>query len=228
MKPVYIKKIAAYAPGLETAEDWKAWAKGEKELLKEAPTPKLPFVPMLTRRRLSALSRMVVLVNHEVAGVPAKITFASEFGEIVQQLKISENYLDHGTVSPAQFSLSVFNASVANATILEKNEAGYSAVFAGKDSFTSGLKDCVAALQSGNETERIFIFADELLPEVYAPIAGVPYPNSPCALAIRMTLDPSDTLGELDMDFSKIHEAKFEAASDEALAYIKANLIKCF
>lgn len=239
MKPVYIKKVAAYAPGLETADDWKSWAKGEKEISKEPAAPKVPFMPMLTRRRLSTLSKMVVLVNHAVSNdflengevrplPPAKITFASEFGEIVQQVGISQTILDSGTVSPSKFSLSVYNASVASASIQEKNEAGYSAVFAGKESFRTNLMDCIAALQCGIDSERIFIYADEQLPEVYTPAAGAPYLNIPCAVAIRLTLDPAGTLGELDLDFFKKQDSTYAYASDEALAYIKASLIQCF
>lgn len=229
MTSVYIKRIALYAPGLESKEDWALWTKGEKELLKEVPSPKIAFVPMLTRRRLSALSKMVVLVNHEVsyddqqiALAPVKVTFASEFGEIAQQLKISQIFLEQGTVSPAHFSLSVFNASIANATILEKNEAGYSAVFSGKKAFSAGLADCVSSLRLGSDSERIFIFADELIPETYAPIAGVSYPNAPCALALRLSTSADGAIALLD-DSAFVCNA--ETASDEALAYIKERLL---
>lgn len=231
MKPIYIKSCAAYAPGLESKEDWLAWSRGEKLISPESSTPKLSFVPMLTRRRLSALSKMVVLVNHQISfdkngnSLPAaKITFASEFGEIAQQLKISQTFLEMGTVSPAHFSLSVFNTSVANATILEKNTFGYSAVFSGKKAFSLGLKDCISTLQAGSETERIFIFADELIPEIYGSIAGVSYPNKPCALAIHISTSSENAIGILKSNFDT---SNFETASDEALAFIKKNLLEC-
>ncbi len=82
----------------------------------EQPLPDVKFVPMLTRRRLSQLSKMVVYVNAAISKdqSPCKVTFASQYGEISQQLKISQALLDTGNVSPAHFSLSVFNASIAN------------------------------------------------------------------------------------------------------------------
>ena len=109
----------------------------------EQPLPDVKFVPMLTRRRLSQLSKMVVYVNAAISKdiEPCKVTFASQYGEITQQYKISQALLDTGNVSPAHFSLSVFNASIANATILEKNTAGYSAVFSGREAFRDGLRD---------------------------------------------------------------------------------------
>jgi len=189
----------------------------------ESPLPDVKFVPMLTRRRLSQLSKMVVAVNAAIGKdmPPCKVTFASQYGEITQQLKISQALLDTGNVSPAHFSLSVFNASVANATILEKNTAGYSAVFSGKNAFREGLRDCIAALKAGPDTERVFIFADEKIPEVYAPVAGVPYPNAVCALALRLTTDESK--GGIALDETPL-EGNFATAAEEAIAFIEQRL----
>ena len=189
----------------------------------EAPLPDVKFVPMLTRRRLSQLSKMVVYVNEAISkdATPCKVTFASQYGEITQQLKISQALLDTGNVSPAHFSLSVFNASIANATILKKNTAGYSAVFSGKEAFREGLRDCVAALKAGSDTERLFIFADERIPETYAPVAGVPYPNAVCALALRLTTDASK--GGRVLDETPL-EGNLETAAAEAIAFIEQRL----
>ena len=189
----------------------------------EVPTPNVAFVPMLTRRRLSQLSKMVVFVSDAVSkeSPPCKVTFASQYGEISQQLKISDNLLQTGNVSPAHFSLSVFNVSIANATILEKNTAGYSAVFSGKEAFRTGLMDCAAALEAGSEKERIFIFADERIPETYAPVAGVPYPNAYCALALRLSTEKTE--GAFELDLSPV-AGNFDTAADEALEFIRTRL----
>ena len=200
------------------------------------PKPDVSFVPMLTRRRLSYISRMVVLVSDHVSRDangnkldPCKVTFASQFGEINQQLKISQTLIDTGMVSPAHFSLSVFNASVANASILEANTAGYSAVFSGKDAFSTGLSDCLAALEVEKADSRTFIFADELIPEVYAPVAGVPYPNAVCAIALRLTTDESKadpTLKNVNvlnqLAYLKMLHNNFDTAAEQALAFLCA------
>ena len=182
--------------------------------------PKIAFVPMLFRRRLSAATKMVVNTVHEVsAGLPpVHITFASEFGEIQRQYKISEGILATGEVSPAQFSLSVFNAPVSAASITEKNMVGYSAVFAGKKSFENGLKEAAAPLLSGREKERIFVFADERLPETYASISN--YPNAVCAIALRLSTDAQDAICELDL--SPLPEGN--SAADQALTFLKTRL----
>lgn len=63
--------------------------------------PRLSFVPMLFRRRLSDLSKMVAYVVHDVSDgfSPAPMTFASEFGEIQRQFQISSGILESGEVS---------------------------------------------------------------------------------------------------------------------------------
>ena len=218
MQKVFIERLASFVP------------------TEAHPKPDVSFVPMLTRRRLSYISRMVVLVSDQVSRdnegnklTPCKVTFASQFGEISQQLKISQTLLDTGMVSPAHFSLSVFNASIANASILETNTAGYSAVFSGKDAFTTGLTDCIAALESECADTRTFIFADELIPETYAPVAGVPYPNAVCAIALRLTTDESkadptfknvDIAGQLAQ--LKMLRNNFDTAAEQAIAFLCA------
>ena len=218
MQKVFIERLASFVP------------------TEAHPKPDVSFVPMLTRRRLSYISRMVVLVSDQVSRdnegnklTPCKVTFASQFGEISQQLKISQTLLDTGMVSPAHFSLSVFNASIANASILETNTAGYSAVFSGKDAFTTGLTDCIAALKSESADTRTFIFADELIPETYAPVAGVPYPNAVCAIALRLTTDESKadpTFKNVDIANQlaqlKMLRNNLDTAAEQAVAFLCA------
>ena len=218
MQKVFIEKLASFMP------------------TDAHPKPDVSFVPMLTRRRLSYVSRMVVLVSEQVSRdkdgnkfPPCKVTFASQFGEITQQLKISETLIDTGMVSPAHFSLSVFNASVANASILESNTAGYSAVFSGKDAFVTGLTDSLAALEIEEFDSRTFIFADELIPETYAPVAGVPYPNAYCALALRLTKEESKadpSLKHIDitsqLSVLKMLRNNFDTAAEQAIAFLCA------
>lgn len=189
----------------------------------EVNLPKLDFVPMLFRRRLSAITKMVVKTVHDIsAGLPpTHVTFASEFGEIQRQFKISSGILCAGSVSPANFSLSVFNAPASATSIVEQNMAGYSAVFAGKKSFEDGLKEAAAPILSGRESDRIFVFADERIPEEYAPIAV--FPNPVCALALRLSKNSQGALCELDL--SPLSETA--TAADQALAFLKTRLPSC-
>mgnify|MGYP004446640887 FL=1 len=214
---------------METLEDWALWKKGKKNLLSSldlckegavASAPKLDFVPMLFRRRLSDISKMVVWTVHQVSkGLePVKNTFASEFGEIQRQLKISMQLLETNNVSPSHFSLSVFNSPAAASSISEQNMAGYSATFAGPDSFRAGLIEAVSALKSGADEERIFVFADEGIPETYAPISC--YPNVPIALALRLSVRSDDGAVPLK-DFRSDEWPCTKTAAEQVLHFIK-------
>jgi len=216
MTKVYIERFASFVP------------------TEAMPKPDVSFVPMLTRRRLSNLSRMVVYTSDKISKddngntlTPCKVTFASQYGEITQQLKIAEILIDTGKVSPSHFSSSVFNTPVANATILEKNMAGYSAIYGGKRAFADGLADCLAAMRIEPAEDRSFIFADELIPETYAPIAGVPYPNAVCAVALRLTTNEAKAdkrYKDFDLDLLlqnlKFLQGNFSTAAEEALAFL--------
>jgi hypothetical protein len=185
LNKVYISKWCFWSPG-----------KGSEE------APPLPFVSQMLRRRLSQLSRMAMYAIHEVSQgrQQVKISFSSEYGEITQQLRISEEILEVQKVSPSKFSNSVFNTPVAMASIAEKNMQGYSAICAGKDSFYYGLCECLAALRCEADKERIFVHADELVPEPYQAFTGGA--NTPFVLALFLSLAQSENSLEVPENFS--------------------------
>jgi len=152
-----------------------------------ADNPPLEHVDALFKRRLSQLTRMTIAVGHEaLAGQsPMKLAFASTYGEISQQYKITGKLIDENEVSPANFSLSVFNTPIAALSIVEKNTEGYVALYPGKDCFRMGFIESAAALFSGGEKKRLLIVADELLPEPYAMLEGASMP--PYALALVLS-----------------------------------------
>lgn len=205
--PIYIERIKYFIPSAN-------------EL-----TPNVSFVPMLMRRRLSNLAKLVVYVNRAMFSnaTNCKVTFASQFGEVTLQKKISQEVVNTKTISPAHFSVSVFNAAIANASILQNNMAGYSATYSGEKAFRVGLLDCIAALKVERFLERVFIFADETIPEYYANVAGVTYPNKSIALALRLTKNKSEQ-NIVELDYSKL-EGDFETAADECLAFINQRLM---
>jgi hypothetical protein len=157
----------------------------------------------MLRRRLSQLSRMAMYAIHEVSQgrQQVKISFSSEYGEITQQLRISEEILEVQKVSPSKFSNSVFNTPVAMASIAEKNMQGYSAICTGKNSFYYGLCECLAALHCGADEERIFVHADELVPEPYQVLMGGA--NTPFVLALFLSVAQSENSLEMPENFSR-------------------------
>ncbi len=166
---------------------WCTWSPSA-----ESAAPALSWVPTLFKRRLSTLSRMAIHAIHEVSEnrPPVKITLSSVYGEVSQQWKIAKKIIETGDVSPANFSLSVFNTPVALSTILEKNTAGYSAVFSGEQAFETGLQDAMAALETSGESERIYVYADEALPEDYQKLTKSEAPSFVLALRLSKVKSP--------------------------------------
>ena len=186
-KTVYIAGWSAWAPGMHTRKEWLSWASTSFPLTQSAELPSLEFVDPLFKRRFSQLTRMTIQVGHEALSgrPPMKISFASVYGEITQQHRITTKLIEENEVSPAHFSLSVFNTPVAALSIVEKNTEGYVACYPGMDSFKVGFLESAAAILSGAETSRLFIIADEFLPPDYVPLQDGP--NQPYALALVLS-----------------------------------------
>lgn len=137
-----------------------------------AEMPKLAFCDPLFKRRLSQISRMTIQVVHElIQKVPearnSKLVFCSFRGELARQLKINKSLYEDADIMPASFSISVFNAPPAAATISEGIKAGYSAVYPANDSFYDGLISAASPVLSECEKSIVFVYADELIIEEY-------------------------------------------------------------
>ncbi len=102
-----LKRWSAWAPGVETTEDWHAWGRSPVKLKPEG-VPALPEVPAIRRRRLSSLSRMAFKVAFEClkgelhGGVNS--VYASHHGEIQTMLELTDSLICHEPLSPKKFS----------------------------------------------------------------------------------------------------------------------------
>jgi hypothetical protein len=185
--PVYIPRFSAWAPHLESLEEWREWAAENRKVPDSRESPALEFIDPLFRRRLSRISRMTIQVLHDLLplGEDTKILFFSFRGEITRQLRINQELSREHTVSPSAFSLSVFNTPVAAATIALKLRAGYSAVYPGEGRFNTGLWAAAAPIAAGNAECIAMIYADESVPEEYGPLG--PQENSSLALGVILS-----------------------------------------
>ncbi len=159
MKEICIEKSFVWKPSKENRSD----------------SPRLEYVDSLFRRRLSQLSKMtvesvrnVLLKEDGTIQTDVPLIFASMRGEVSRQLKINRSLVEENDVSPAQFSLSVFNAPPAVTTIALGINAPYVAIYPVR--FSDALQAVRARLCSGIE-KVVFAFADEKIPEEYEKIA---------------------------------------------------------
>lgn len=151
--------------------------------------PELEYVSPLLKRRLSQLTRMTIEVVHQVlpAAPDSSLVFVSSCGESARQLQVNRMLIEDGGILPAPFSLSVFNASPAMATIALGMKGGYTALYPAGNIFHEGLIYGAAPIMAGETESVILVFADQLLPEEYNAVAGKEDKISPYAAAFVLS-----------------------------------------
>ena len=174
----------------------------------QAASPPLDYVSPLLKRRLSQLTRMTIEVVHQVlASAPdSPLVFVSSGGESARQLQVNRMLIEDGDILPAPFSLSVFNASPAMATIALGMKGGYTALFPASNMFQEGLAYGAAPIMAGETESVILVFADQQLPAEYNDIAEPEDKIPPYAAAFVLSsekkeqsipIDPYTSLEEM-------------------------------
>jgi len=203
---VYISRFSAWAPGVENTNEWEEWALGKREITLGPKSPELSFTEPMFRRRLSQISKMTIQVVHDLLPVAedTKMLFLSFRGELSHQYKINKTFINDNDIMPAGFSLSVFNAPVALASIAFSLKGGYSAIFPGENSLGAGLSLAEAAFLNGESEELIFIYADEVIPNEYKDI--LPGTHLPFAFGFVLSGKLSDLSVTSSIPFSALKE----------------------
>jgi len=216
---IYISRISAWAPGIENSNEWDQWAQGKREISLDTKGPAIEFTDSIFRRRLSQISRMTVQVVHSLLPIKedTKMFFVSFRGELSRQYQINKMLIEEKSLMPAAFSLSVFNAPPALASIALGLKGGYSAIYPGNNSFFASLTAAQAAFQGAQE-ELIFIYADEQAPLEYGSYVNDCTP--PVAFAFLLTREPQSTC----VPFSLLMEGE-SRPSDSPLDFLRRILI---
>jgi len=201
---IYISRFSAWAPGIENAEAWEEWAQGRREMICSSESPKIEFTNPMFRRRLSQISKMTIQVVHDLLPVKeeTKMIFLSFRGELSRQFVINKMQIENGSFSPSDFSLSVFNAPAASASMALGLKGGYTALYPINNSIKAGLIAADAMLNTGSADELIFIYADEEIPEEYSCLVHEPLP--PFAFSLLLSRKPCSGSAVYSMDKEEI------------------------
>ncbi|MDR0497660.1 MAG: beta-ketoacyl synthase chain length factor [Treponema sp.] len=169
---IYISRFSAWAPGIENTKEWEEWAQGSREITLGPESPDISFTEPMFRRRLSQISKMTIQVVHDLLPVKeeTKMLFLSFRGELSRYYKVTKTLIEDNYIMPAAFSLSVFNAPAALASMAFSLKGGYSAIYPGENSFAAGLSLAEAAFLCGESDGLIFVYADEEIPHEYKNI----------------------------------------------------------
>ncbi len=157
--------------------EWRSGPDGER--------PDVSFLPMLERRRLTAVERAALHAAWKVfhgeegdgEGLPpaseVPVVFSSRWGEIGITYKLMRQMHFEGEMSPAGFSSSVHNAAPGAWSLFTGNKAPYTAISARDRSYEMGLLEARAQLAAG-AAHVLYVYAEEATPEDYLPAFGKP------------------------------------------------------
>ena len=166
--------------------------------------PKLEWTEPIFRRRLSQLTKMTVQVVHDLFSdgtldKNTKLVFLSYRGELEREFKVNKTLIEEESILPAAFSLSVFNAAIAQATIALGLKGGYTCVFPSGADFASGVLSAAApVLAQGGDAKTVLVYADENVPDYYKEF--LKGPNEPLAFAALLSSQKTDNSVELDLE----------------------------
>ena len=184
-----IAQWRAWAPGLESADDWHAWCQAPVLLPASEASPDVSFLPAMQRRRLSRLARMAFSVGWPLAeGLKdLPLVFISRHGETPRTLDILSDLANDQPLSPTQFSLSVHNAVIGLWSILRNETSEMNALAAAGDGLEHAMLE-VAALLNEGAPAVLLVITEEQPPEAYASwIKDVPFPY-----ALGLLVTPGD------------------------------------
>ena len=120
--------------------------------------PDVSFLPMLMRRKLSAIGKAAIFTMNSIyAGGDINLVYASNYGEIERVKKLLHQKNTDGEMSPTGFSFSVHNSSVGLFSLINKINSPYNSISAGENSLSAGILESIIT-----ENDVLFCYAEEI------------------------------------------------------------------
>jgi len=198
-----IKQCVAWGGGLITAQDWQAYAQGEKKFNDSNELPPLKQVPAMQRRRLSPFAKLALhcaltAADECLTTVPS--VFASRHGDLAKTSKLISDVAAQELLSPTQFGLSVHNAVGGLFSIYTGNKAPLTAISAGEDTFFVAILDALAKLKANNYQQILLVYTETLVPQMYQQYIAQDEVSIACALLLESTELESAKLEPAELD----------------------------
>jgi hypothetical protein len=175
--PAYLRKWAAWAPGLEDEQAWLGWCAEPRPLAAEG-NPEASFLPALLRRRCSPLTRIMLTVAFECCDEPERAqvgsVFASRHGNINESIDLLERLAHQLPLSPTRFSHSVHNAQAGLFSIAAGNRRASSSIAAEEETFGCAWLEALTFLERFPETPVLLVMAEVPLAPVFAALVDEP------------------------------------------------------
>lgn len=162
-------------------------------------------MPPMLRRRLSQLGRAATdALAPLLAYQPTALVVSSEHGDIQRSYDLLSELAqsETATISPTDFSLSVFNA-IAGLQSLVYPFASYSCVSAGQGSFAAAVLEACGMLEDGTASKIVVLNYDQSLPLVYTDFAQTAENILAFAMCIRPPCNTDATHYSLTWNYQK-------------------------
>jgi hypothetical protein len=192
MMGIALERWAAWAPGIETPEAWRAWARAPRAL-HDRGAPAAEFLPSLARRRCDEQSRTMLEVAYASCEADRRgevaCVFASRHGSFATTVSLLEDLAANAPLSPTRFSHSVHNTPAGLFSIWAGNLQPSTALAAREETFAHGMLEAACLLHREPGRPVMLVVGDEPVPAPLAPIADREHGSY--ALALRLGPGPS-------------------------------------
>lgn len=168
-----IQQWSAWAPELNTAQDWQAWAK-KPYLPSSEGAPDVPEIPAMQRRRMNRLSKMAYFVTNAIHGskdVPQ--IFCSRHGDLSRSVQLLQQIACDEPLSSTNFALSVHNAVGGGTSILQGNKNPITSIASGEQRMAMAFVEATTQLLEYKQV--LIVIYDDIMPSVYQNTDHQPY-----------------------------------------------------
>ena len=222
MTSAVVRRLAAWAPGLTTEEDWRSFSAAPHALEAQPGAPDARFLPPLVRRRCDDLTRALLHVANACAAeqlASCATVFASRFSCLTSLVELVEALVAGRALSPNTFSHSVHNAPVGVLSVWARNRNAGSSIAAGHESFACGLLEALCFLARDPTRDVLLLSGDEYALAPFTPHAR---PHAPTH-ALAMLLGASGAGDPLAFDLEAMDGGASAAPRDlpDTLAFAR-------
>ncbi|GGX86802.1 hypothetical protein GCM10007160_12690 [Litchfieldella qijiaojingensis] len=173
-------------------EDWQAWSAAQASVAINSQhdistNPGAAKLPAMLRRRLDEVGRATCEILKTLdpeASCP--LIHASRHGDATHTLQMLEALAQGDPISPTRFSMSVHNAVLGVHSIASRHHRPLQALGACGHEFDALVCEARGYLTEGYPAV-VIVFSEGPRPAAYQGHAE--YPESPCAVGMRLTLD---------------------------------------
>lgn len=195
---ITIKAWSAWAPGLDTPEDWQHWAAGRKSIGGDPDNghnslPNVQAIPAMLRRRLSSLGKVALATAMpllEQVTTPTPTVLVSRHGDLNRTVTLLTDLARAEELSPTHFSLSVHNAIGGLLSITRNDPSSITALACGFDDVSTALLEAQAILSERGCGQVLCLIYDEPIPAVYRQETLI-LPTHPYAVALMLGAEAS-------------------------------------